>query len=293
MVIWRSGGSRRNHSVEGFLHEWAGNVELCLLVGGLAAAACAVLSCFLVLRGWALLGDAISHAVLPGIVLAYWLRLPLGLGAFLSGLSCAVLTGYVKNTSRVKEDTAMGVVFTGLFALGLVMQSRTASDLHLDHILFGHILGVTSAQLIETVVIAIPVLVLSWLGRRDFLLAGFDPAHFRSLGGRVKLWHYYLLIMVALAIVTALKSLGLILVVAFLITPGATAHLLVRRLDAMIALAVLIAVSSVIGGLWLAMIYDASASASIVLCLSAFFIVAVLFSPRSGWVWRRGVSASV
>ena len=122
-----------------------------LLVGSVIAVMCAILSCFLILKGWSLMGDAISHAVLPGIVIAYFMGIPLAIGAFLSGLFCAVSTGFIKQHSRIKEDTVMGVVFTGLFAIGLVMFSRITSELHLDHILLGKILGITAAQRMETI----------------------------------------------------------------------------------------------------------------------------------------------
>lgn len=255
------------------------------LTGCLIAATCAVLSCFLVLRGWALMGDAISHAVLPGIVGAYALGLPLSLGAFGSGLFCALATGYVKSTSRVKEDTVMGVVFTGLFGLGLVMMSRTASDLHLDHILYGNILGLTTTQVIETCLLAIPVLLLVLAKRRDLLLLGFDEAHARALGLAARFWNFLLLMALALTIVSALKAVGLILVVALLVTPGATAHLLTRRLDAMLLVAVGSALLAMITGLWISFRLDAAPGSCIVLMQSLLFAAAALgrflVRPRS------------
>jgi ABC-type Mn2+/Zn2+ transport system permease subunit len=249
------------------------------LTGSLIAATCAVLSCFLVLRGWALMGDAIAHAVLPGIVGAYILGIPLSLGAFASGLFCATATGYIKSTSRVKEDTVMGVIFTGLFALGLIMMSRTASDIHLDHILFGNILGLTAAQIIETFALAIPVLLIVLSKRRDLLLLSFDRAHAKAIGLRTRFWHHALLILLAITIVTALKAVGLILVVALLVTPGATAHLLTKRLDAMLLISTLSAVLSLLAGLWAAFVLDASPGACIVLVQSLLFAAAA--------VWKR------
>lgn len=243
------------------------------LTGSLIAATCAVLSCFLVLRGWALMGDAIAHAVLPGIVTAYLIGIPLSLGAFASGLFCATATGYIKSTSRVKEDTVMGVIFTGLFALGLVMMSRTASDIHLDHILFGNILGLTSAQIIETFVLGMPVLLIVLAKRRDLLLLSFDRAHAQALGLHTRFWHHALLILLAITIVTALKAVGLILVVALLITPGATAHLLTKRLDAMLLVSVTSAVFSTLAGLWIAFRLDASPGACIVLVQTIVFVL--------------------
>src|SRR5688500_4640434 len=148
-----------------------------MMVGVAVGAVCAVLSCYLVLKGWSLMGDAISHAVLPGIVIAYAVGLPLAIGAFVSGLFCAVATGYIKANSRVKEDTVMGVVFTGLFALGLVLFTRINSDLHLDHILFGNILGLASGDLRDTLIVAGVTLGVILALRRDLLLFCFDAAH--------------------------------------------------------------------------------------------------------------------
>src|SRR5918994_495151 len=172
-------------------------MQRALIVAVLVGAVCAVLSCYLVLKGWSLMGDAISHAVLPGIVIAYAIGLPLAVGAFLSGLFCAVATGYIKANSRVKEDTVMGVVFTGLFAFGLVLFTKIKSDLHLDHILFGNILGLEQGDLRDTLVVA-GVTLASVLGlRRDLLLFCFDPGHARTVGLRSGLLYYLLLSLLA------------------------------------------------------------------------------------------------
>ena len=245
-------------------------------VGAVIAAVSAVLSCFLVLRGWSLMGDAISHAVLPGIVLAYIAGIPLAIGAFGSGLFCAAATGWIKTNSRIKEDTVMGVVFTGMFAIGLVIFSKTPSDLHLDHILFGNILGITTAQIVETVVISTVVFGAVLMLRRDLMLVCFDPSHARALGRPVKALNYLLLVLLSLAIVAAMKAAGLILVVAMLITPGATALLLTRRFDRMLAVAVVIAVGSSTTGIYISFFIDGSSAACIVL-VQALVFVATLF----------------
>ena len=255
-------------------------------IGALIAAVCAVLSCFLVLRGWSLMGDAISHAVLPGIVLAYIAGLPLAVGAFGSGLFCAVATGWIKANSRIKEDTVMGVVFTGMFAVGLVIFSRTASDLHLDHILFGNILGLTPARMVETAIIASLVLVVMLVMRRDLLLVSFDPTHAKALGLRVRGLTYLLLVLLSLTIVAAMQSVGVILVVAALITPGATAMLLTKRFDRMLLIAVLSAVSSAWVGIYTSFKINGNPAACIVLAQTAIFIAALLFAPGCGLVRR-------
>ena len=256
----------------------------------LLATVSAILSCFLVLRGWSLMGDAISHAVLPGIVLAYIARVPLAIGAFASGLLCALATGWLKATSRLKEDTAMGVVFTGFFAVGLVLFSKTPSDLHLDHILFGNLLGITRPQLIETLVISTVVLVAVLLLRRDLFLASFDPSHARVIGRPVRLLNNVLLILLALAIVAAMKAAGLILVTAMLITPGATAQLLVRRFDRMLLVAVALAVSATLSGVYISYFIDSATAPCIVLMQALFFVTALLFAPRSGLLRRGSVA---
>ena len=203
-----------------------------MIVGAAVGAVCAVLSCYLVLKGWSLMGDAISHAVLPGIVIAYAIGLPLAVGAFLSGLLCAVSTGYIKANSRVKEDTAMGVVFTGLFAFGLVLFTKVKSDLHLDHILFGNILGLEAGDLRNTLIVSGIVLAVVLVLRRDLLLFCFDPAQARAIGLRTQLLYYLLLSLLALTIVISLKAVGIILVIAMLVTPGCIAYLLTDRPDA-------------------------------------------------------------
>ncbi len=258
-----------------------------LALGALVAAVSAVLSCFLVLRGWSLMGDAVSHAVLPGIVIAYWAGLPLAVGAFASGLFCAFATGWIKAHSRIKEDTVMGVVFTGLFALGLVLISKTTTDLHLDHILFGNILGISRGQFIETTTLSTLTLVIVLLLRRDLLLVSFDPAHARALGRPVAWLNHLLLALLALSIVSAMQATGLILVVAMLVTPGATAFLLARRFDEMLWKAVLGSVLAATTGIYLSFFLNGSPSACIVLVQALLFVAVLLFAPRNGLLRRR------
>ena len=258
-----------------------------LLVGTLVAAMCAVLSCFLILKGWSLMGDAISHAVLPGIVLAYIAGLPLAIGAFAAGLSCAVATGFIKQHSRVKEDTVMGVVFTGLFAFGLVLFSRTASDMHLDHILVGNILGITRQQVWETLALGGAVLGVTLALRRDLLLVCFDPGQARVMALPERFLNYLLLGLLSLAIVVSLQSVGIILVVAMLVTPGSIAHLWVDRFDRMLAVAAASAVSSTWIGIFISYHIDGSPGACIVLVQALLFLGSLLFAPKYGIIRRR------
>lgn len=264
-----------------------------LLVGSVIAAVCGVLSCFLVLKGWSLMGDAISHAVLPGIVLAYLAGLPLTLGAFASGLACAVGTGFIRQHSRIKEDTVMGVVFTGMFAVGLVMFSRVDSEMHLDHILFGNILGITAGQKLETLVAGGLVMAVALLWRRDLMLVCFDPAQARVLGIRAGFLNYLLLALLSLAIVVALKAVGIILVVAMLVTPGSIGHLWTDRFDRMLCVAVAAAVGSTAVGIYVSYYVAGSTAACIVLVQTLVFLVSLFGAPKHGILkWRRAAAGA-
>jgi manganese/iron transport system permease protein len=250
-------------------------MQRALAVAVLVGAVCAVLSCFLVLKGWALMGDAVSHAVLPGIVIAHVLGLPLAAGAFAAGLASAVATGYLKASSRIKEDTAMGIVFSGMFGLGLVLFTKVETGLHLDHILFGNVLGVSHRDLVETGVVTFIVLLVVLVRRRDLLLYCFDPGHARAIGLSVEWLHYGLLTLLALAIVASLKAVGIILVVAMLIAPGATAFLMVRRFEVMLPVAVAVAVGSSVAGTVISFHIDAATGPVIVLVQAAVFVAAL------------------
>jgi manganese/iron transport system permease protein len=262
-------------------------MQRALIVSVMVGAVCAVLSCYLVLKGWSLMGDAISHAVLPGIVLAFVLGLPLAIGAFAGGLSCALLTGYLKENSRVKEDTVMGVVFSGLFGFGLVLFTKIETEQHLTHILFGNVLGVSPRDLIETAVIAALTMLIVLAKRRDFLLYCFDPSHARVVGLPVRVLHYGLLILLSLTIVASLKAVGIILVIAMLVAPGAIAYLLTDSFDRMLAIALSVAVASSAVGTIASFHIDGATGACIVLVQFLVFVVAFLFAPKRGLLASR------
>lgn len=268
-----------------FAHEF---MQRGLIVAVLVGLVCAVLSCFLVLKGWSLMGDAVSHAVLPGIVLAHILSLPLAIGAFAAGLGCSVGIGYLKQNSRVKEDTVMGIVFSGMFALGLVLFVKVDSDQHLMHILFGNMLGVRWADIAETSLIAVPTIAIMLAKRRDFLLVSFDPAHARAIGLPVAALHFGLLILLALTIVAALKAVGIILVVAMLIAPGAIGYLLTRQFDRMLMVAAGVATVSSVLGTILSFHLDAATGPCIVLVQAGFFLGALALN-----LWRASRRASL
>jgi manganese/iron transport system permease protein len=262
-------------------------MQRALLVAVLVGAVAAVLSCYLVLKGWSLMGDAISHAVLPGIVLAYVVGLPLSAGAFLAGLTCATLTGYLKESSRIREDTVMGIVFSGMFGFGLVLFTKVETEQHLNHVLFGNLLGVTDSELTEIIVVAAVVLVAVLIRRRDLLLYCFDQQHARAIGLRVGWLYYGLLALLSLAIVASLKAVGIILVVAMLVAPGATAYLVSRRFERMLVIAILVAVFSSVAGTLLSFHLDAATGPSIVLLQAALFVLALIHT----WVQRTRTSA--
>lgn len=267
-------------------------MQRALLAAVLIGAVCSVLSCYLVLRGWSLMGDAISHAVLPGIVLAYVTGLPLAVGAFAAGLSCAVLTGYLKTNSRVKEDTVMGIVFSGMFGLGLVLMTKVATDQHLAHILFGNMLGVTWRDVAEIALISGSVLLIVLAKRRDLVLYCFDPQHARAIGLPVGLMHYGLLALLSLTIVASIKAVGVILVVAMLVTPGATAFLLTRRFERMLAVSAAVSIGSSVLGTLISFHIDGATGPCIVLIQSTAFVLAFLFAPEAGVLRARRESAS-
>jgi manganese/iron transport system permease protein len=262
-------------------------MQRALVVSLLVAAVCAVLSCYLVLKGWSLMGDAISHAVLPGIVIAYILNLPLAIGAFVAGLSCAVLTGYLKENSRIKEDTVMGIVFSGMFGFGLVLFTKVETEQHLNHILFGNVLGVSLRDLIETAIVAGGTLLIVLIKRRDLLLYCFDPNHARTIGLPVQALHYGLLVLLALTIVASLKAVGIILVIAMLIGPGATAYLLTDSFERMLVIATAVALVSAFVGTVVSFHIDGATGACIVLTQALIFAAAFLFAPKGGILRRR------
>lgn len=249
-----------------------------LLTALIVSIICALLSCYLVLKGWSLMGDAISHAVLPGIVLAYLAGIPLAIGAFFSGIFCSLGVGYLKENSRIKEDTAMGIVFSGMFAIGLVMFTKIQTEQHLTHILFGNVLGVSHQELIQSAVISSVIFLIIILKRKDLLLYCFDPSHTRVAGLSPKLLHYGLLTLLALTIVSTMQVVGVILVVAMLIAPGITALTLTKSFDKMLWVAIVSSITSSLLGVILSYYFDASTGACIILLQAAFFILALGYS---------------
>lgn len=238
----------------------------------------ALLSCFLVLKGWSLMGDAISHSVLPGIVLAYVLSIPFAIGAFVAGISCAVFTGYIKENSRLKEDTVMGIVFSSMFALGLLLMTKIETDVHLDHILFGDLLGSSWEGIIEVGLVCFVVCSFLFIKGKDLLLFVFDKQHAQAIGLSVRFLHYALLSILSIIIVFALKAVGMILVIAMLIAPGAIAFLVTQNFYTMLAIAVFIACSCSFLGIYLSFFIDSAPAPTIIVVLSLVFILVFSYS---------------
>jgi len=244
----------------------------------------ALLSCFLVMKGWALMGDAVSHAVLPGIVLAYIFGIPLIIGAFAAGMTCSIATGYLSTNSRVKQDTVMGVVFSGMFGVGIVLYVSVETAMHLDHILFGNMLGVEPHELWTAGLISAGVGLMLAVKWKDWLLHSFDPAQARASGLWVNWLHYGLLAALSLTIVATLSAAGLILAIGLLIAPGAIAFLLVRKFSTMLWVSVIICMASMLLGTYASFFLDSAPAPTIILIMTAVFIAAFI---RRQMITRR------
>lgn len=263
-----------------------GFMQRALIVAVAATVVCALLSCWLVLIGWSLMGDAVSHAVLPGVVLAYLTGAPFALGALLFAGIAVALIGLVRNTSRVKEDAAIGIVFTTLFALGVVLISKNPSQIDLNHVLFGNLLGLSSSDVWQVSALAAVVLVVLVVKRRDLTLFAFDRVQAHALG--ISPWRLsaLLLALLAVTIVSAIQAVGVILVVAMLIIPGATAYLLTDRLARMLVIAPVLAAVASIVGVYTSYYTDAATGGVVVLAQAVVFAAVYLFSPRHGVITK-------
>lgn len=262
-------------------------MQSAFLIAAIVAVPTALLSCFLVLKGWALMGDAVSHAVLPGIVLAWIFGIPLIVGAFGAGMACALLTGYLTDNSRVKQDTVMGVVFSGMFGLGIILYVSIHTNQHLDHVLFGNMLGIGRDDLWTAGIIALGVSAVLLLKWKDFLLHAFDPGQARASGLRTGWLHYGLLAILSLTIVATLSSTGLILAVGLLIAPGAIAFLLTRSFGRMLFIAVVVCLTSMLAGTYASFFLDSAPGPTIILVLTGVFIIAFLHRQLAMWFASR------
>ena len=262
-------------------------MQQALIIALLVSISAGALSCLLVLKGWSLMGDAVSHAVLPGIVIAYLLNIPMIIGAFVSGMACALSTGYLTDNSRLKEDTVMGVVFSGLFALGIVMFTKIHTDLHLDHVLFGDVLGVSWNDILLTACLTVPAFLLVIIKRRDLMLFAFDPQHARVVGLNTSVLHYGLLSVLSLVIVASIDAVGIILVISVLIAPGAISFQLSKRFETMLWWSIAICIVACFAGITLSYHLDSAPAPTIVVIFFGMFILSFLFAPEKGLLRRQ------
>lgn len=233
------------------------------------------------------MGDAVSHSVLPGVVLAYVAGIPFSIGAFVFGLGGVLGIGYIKQKVRLKDDAVIGIVYTTLFALGLVLVSKVPSNIDLMHILFGYVLGISDADAWQVATIAVVVIGILLAFRRSLLLYIFDPSHAKAIRIPVGFFHYLLLVLLALTVVASVQTVGIILVIAMLITPGAIAHLLTDRFDRMLAIAASVSVVACLVGAYASYYFDVSTGGAMVLVLGGLFLLTFLFAPRYGVVRLR------
>lgn len=258
-----------------------------IVVSAIIGGVCAFLSCFITLKGWSLMGDALSHSVVPGVAVAYYAGWPFAAGAFVTGLLAAVGMGFVKTKTRLREDAVIGVVFTSFFALGLLLISLYPSQVDLRSIVFGNILGISNEDVVQVLLISgitLAVLGLKW---RDLLLFCFDATQARALGLNTTFLHYLLLTLLSATAVAALQTVGACLVVAMLVTPGATAYLLTDRFGKLIGLAVGMGVGTSMIGAYASYFFDGSTGGCIVTLQSAIFVFALVFGPKHGLIAAR------
>jgi manganese/iron transport system permease protein len=272
------------HLLEPFQYDY---MLTALWVCALIGAVCGLLSGFITLKGWSLMGDALSHAVVPGVALAYLAGFPFALGAFTSGLLAAAAMSFVKLKTAVREDAVIGVVFTAFFALGLLLISLFPSQLDLKAIVFGNILAIAPEDVRQLVLISalcVLVLALKW---RDLLLFSFDPGQARALGLPVRRLHLTLLLLLSATTVAALQAVGAVLVVAMLITPGATAYLLTDRFGRMLILGSGLGALTAFAGAYASYFLDGATGGCIVVLQTALFLLAFVFAPKHGMLAAR------
>lgn len=253
-----------------------------ILVSGFIGGVCAVLSCFITLKGWSLLGDALSHAIVPGVSIAYLAGLPFSVGAFLSGIAAAAVMGWVKAKTRIREDAVIGIVFTTFFAAGLLLISLYPSNISLKTIIFGNILGIAYIDIVQMLIISTVTLVVLAVKWRDLLLFAFDPNQVRAIGLSPTVLHFTLLTLLAATAVAGLQTVGAILVVAMLVTPGATAYLLTDRFSCMMGIAAAVGIVTSIVGAYASYYFNGSTGGCIVVLQTALFVVVLIFAPKHG-----------
>lgn len=259
-----------------------------IVISGVIGGVCALLSCFVTLKGWSLMGDALAHAIVPGVALAFLLGLPFALGAFVSGLAAAMVMGVVKSQTRIREDATIGIVFTTFFAAGVLLISLFPSNISLKTIVFGNILGIADGDIVQMLAISGVTLVVLALKWKDLLLFAFDPNQAKAIGLNTTLLHLTLLTLLAATAVAALQAVGACLVVAMLVTPGATAFQLTDRFGRMMIIACVMGVVTSVVGAYGSYFLNGSTGGSIVCLQTVVFLLALFFAPKHGIIAARG-----
>lgn len=263
-----------------------GFLQKALVTAIMVGIVCGVIGSFIVLRGMALMGDAISHAVLPGVAISYMFGINFFYGAVFTGVLTAVGIGVVSQNSRIKNDSAIGIVFSAAFALGIILITKARSATDLTQILFGNVLSVRASDMWLTLIVGSIVILVVLVFYKELLVSSFDETMAAAYGLKVRLIHYTIMVLLTLVTVASLQTVGVILVVSMLITPASTAYLLTNRLSTMIFLAAFFgAISSVIG-LYFSFVYNLPSGGVIVLAATAIFVITFIFAPKQGVLWR-------
>lgn len=258
-----------------------------LITSIIVGVTCGIIGSFITLKGMSLMGDAISHAVLPGVAISYMMGINFFYGAVVTGLLTALGINYIDQKSRVKADSAIGIVFSAFFAAGVILIQKAQSAIDLTSILFGNILTVSDTDQYMTMVVGVSVIFIVLLFYKELLITTFDPTMARAYGLPVDLINYGIMILLTLVSVVSLQTVGVILVVALLITPASTAYLLTNDFSKMILLSALIGAIAATAGLYFSFAYNLPSGAVIVLAAATMFVLAFLFAPKQGLVWRK------
>ncbi len=258
------------------------------LVGGM----CAFLSAFLMLKGWSLMGDALAHSIVPGVAGAYLLGLPYAAGAFIAGLIAALGMNFVRSQTKLREDAVIGIVFTSFFAAGLLLVSINPTAVNVQSIVLGNILGISDEDALQVVVISIVTLIVLLLKWKDLMAVFFDEAHARSVGLNPTWLKVLFFTLLSAAVVAALQTVGACLVIAMVVTPGATAYLLTDRFPRLVALAVAIGTVTSFLGAYVSYFLDGATGGMIVTLQTLVFLAAFIFAPKHGVLAARRKSAA-
>jgi manganese/iron transport system permease protein len=267
-----------------FLYDY---MRRAMAISALVGAVAGLLSCYVVLKGWSLMGDALSHAIVPGVVLAWLVGIPFAIGAFAAGMLAALAMAGLRDRTPIREDAVIGVVFTGFFGAGLFLMSIFPSNIRLRTIIFGNVLGIADEDIVQMAIIAVVVLVALALRGRDLMLSLFDPTQLVVAGGSPARMRILLLVLLAATAVAGLQAVGAVLVIGMLVTPGATAYLLTDRFGRMAALAAGIGAATGMLGAYGSYFLDGSTGGSIVALQAALFIVVLVLAPKHGILASR------